>query len=792
VFCPPENLWRTAWRLGRRLALAALLIGTAAACSSGAHHRPPPVTASTTTTPATSTTTEPAQQFAPSPYSWVRSTAPALALGGGPSATLSAVLAPPAGGQWEVFGSRLDGSGSPTAAAWTSADARTWSVAALTSVSGPSQVRSAARYKSATVTVGSTGVGGSEQAAVWMSPAAGAPFVAETVPPTDAPSSMSIVAAGALGMFSAGSVDGRFALWSSTDGRQWQEVPAAEKVVESSPGARVNAMLASGVNIYAAGSVQLGSLRQPALWTTSDGINWHLVSSASPSFAGPTNRAIYSLAPLGSGLVAVGGVEKGTRWAPASWISPDGQSWSLASLDFEAVPAAHALQTPGDGTSARSVSAVTTLLGSTEVVAAGGGPDGQAVWQSSDGLHWSSMALAPKYAGATSWRAELAAATVDTVVVVDAESGQPYLLSDGGLAAGASHPPSGWSEPSANPAVFGSIQPQAVPVALESSGGHVQLTVQMMARPQSIGAASSTTEVLSSTDGRSWAVGATIPGPTALPSPDALVTKVPTGWVAVASRPAGGPVTWTSRNGASWTPAGSLTIPAPPTTTTTTLRTSTHPAAQWNIQIRGLCSTRVPVAAGSSSPSYVVAAVGSAISPAGAASSPSQGAAWIYSPGRGWQNAPVSPPLGAGSTESMSGCVGTASGLTAYGVAPAPGGAPAPATWQSADGTAWNRVSVSAFGPLSPNPLVSMATDGANWLAAARPIDDASPSPSLETGQEGLWLSTNAGASWQAVDTFIEPWRKADRSELYLVAFATGTPVIAGVVDGRLAVWTGV
>jgi hypothetical protein len=104
----------------------------------------------------------------------------------------------------------------------------------------------------------------------------------------------------------------------------------------------------------------------------------------------------------------------------------------------------------------------------------------------------------------------------------------------------------------------------------------------------------------------------------------------------------------------------------------------------------------------------------------------------------------------------------------------------------------WNRVSVSAFGPLSPNPLVSMATDGANWLAAARPIDDASPSPSLETGQEGLWLSTNAGASWQAVDTFIEPWRKADRSELYLVAFATGTPVIAGVVDGRLAVWTGV
>ena len=790
---PPENTRRRMpSRRPRRWALTTALIVTGAACSSGPRHHAPPVTA-TTTTVAPTTTTESAQQFAPSPYTWARSNSPALSLGGGPSATLSALLAPVAGGPWEVFGSRLDATGAPTASAWSSAAATTWSVAALPSPFGPSQVAAAARYKSSIVAVGSIGVGGSEQGAVWMTASPGAPYVAEAVQPADTPSSMSIVAAGALGMFSAGSIDGRFAMWSSTDGRQWQENTAAEKVIEGFPGARVNAMMASGVNIYVAGSVQDGSLQQPALWTTSDGINWRLVSSAAPSFAGPTNRVIYSLAPLGSGLVAVGAVQRGPTWAPASWISPDGQSWSLASLDFEAVPIPKAPEVPGDGTAARSVSAVTTLLGSTEVVATGGGPDGQAVWQSSDGLHWSSMSLPSRYAEATSWRAELAAATVDTTVVADAEPGQPYLLEEGGLAAGSSHPPSEWTEPSANPAEFGAIQREAEPVSLESSGRHVQLTVDIIVRPQSIGPASSTTDVLSSVDGRSWTAGASIPGPTSLPSPDALVAKVPNGWVAVASPSSSAPITWTSHNGATWTPAGSLALTTQSTsTTTTTVRVTGHAEAQWDITIRGLCSSRVSAVPGASSSSYVVAAVGSAMAPAGSASSSPQAAAWTYVPGRGWQNTPISPSQSLGSSESMSGCVGTASGLTAYGVAPATGGAPAPATWQTPDGSAWSRVAVTAFGAETPTPLASLATDGEKWLAAARPSSDATPAPSLQSGQEGLWLSTDGGSSWQAIDTFIDPWLKAEKSELYLVTFATGTPVIAGAVDGQLAVWIGV
>ena len=774
-----------------RVGLAALVL-TTAACTSGPH-RHTPETTSTTTAATTTTTTEPAQQFAPSPYTWMRSTSAALSLDGGPTATLSSVLAPISGGQWEVFGSRLGATGASSASVWTSADTTRWAVAALPSGSLPSHVDAATRYKSATVAVGSSGAGGSEQAAVWLSSSSGAPYVEESVQASDSPSSMTIVAAGALGMFSAGSIDGRFALWSSTNGRQWEEIPAAERVIEGSSGAQVNAMLAAGDNVYAAGSIQVGPLRQPALWSTSDGINWHLVGSAQPSFAGPTNRVIYSLAPLGTGLVAVGAVERGTRWVPASWISPEGQSWSLASSDFAGVPAARSPQVPGDGTAARSVSAVSTLLGSTEVVAAGGGPDGQAVWQSSDGLHWSSLALAPQYAGATSWRAELAAATIDTAVVMDAEPGQPYLLSESGLAAGASRPPSGWSQPSADPAEFGPIQPEAVPVAMESAGGHVQLTVEMIGRPQVIGPAATASAVLSSTDGKSWSATPAIPGPSSLPSPGALVLKVPTGWIAVASRPGAAPTTWTSKNGATWVPAGALELPSPSTaasTTTSATATSTRPTPQASIAIHGLCAARVHASATTSS--FVAAAVGSVLVANPSAPVTAQAAAWTYAPGQGWQNTPITSSQPAGTAASMSGCVGTATGLVAYGAGASPGGAPAPATWKSADGASWTRLTVNAFAAGTPGPLASLATDGDNWLAAGRPDADTGPGASLQNGQEGLWLSTDAGSTWQAIDTYVDPWLKADRSELYLVTFAAGTPVVAGVVDGQLAVWTGV
>jgi hypothetical protein len=147
---------------------------------------------------------------------------------------------------------------------------------------------------------------------------------------------------------------------------------------------------------------------------------------------------------------------------------------------------------------------------------------------------------------------------------------------------------------------------------------------------------------------------------------------------------------------------------------------------------------------------------------------------------------------------------------------------------------------------------VSLATNGGYWLAAADPDPAADPlvpgvlgaagraasaatdagvgpAPSIEDGRVGLWLSTNSGSVWQAVDTATSPWLAAQRTTLDLVGFAghpvlpsgtagsagsavhasattlpaftstpttlppsaSATPVVVGVVDGQLAVWTG-
>ena len=180
-----------------------------------------------------------------------------------------------------------------------------------------------------------------------------------------------------------------------------------------------------------------------------------------------------------------------------------------------------------------------------------------------------------------------------------------------------------------------------------------------------------------------------------------------------------------------------------------------------------------------------------------------------------------------GATSSLSGCVQVGTSLAAFGAAASPGGTPQPALWRSSDGTSWARVPVSAFASAAPLPLVSLAADGEDWLAAANPDPTADPvtagvvgargpaataardagvgpPPSIEDGQEALWLSSNGGSAWQLVDTATAPWIGNQRSQLNLVGFAQGspiqgtsasqataTPVVVGVVDGQLAVWTG-
>jgi hypothetical protein len=833
------------------------------ACSSGHSARP---VASSTSLPVT-TTTEPAPQYAPSPYSWDRVTSPALAVGGGASATLAGAIPPELTGTWTVFGSRLDGTDTPSATVWSSPDALRWSSTALSASDLPSQARAAARYKTVTVVAGSTGEGVNQQAAVWLSSGDGVAFQSESVPESNGPSAIDLITAGSLGIFAAGTVDGRFAMWSSTNGRQWSELPDAERVIGISPGAQVHALLAEGDFVYAAGSMQSGSALQAALWASADGINWHLVGSAGPSFSGPGGRVIYSLAPLNTGLVAVGALAAGRGWVPASWISPDGQSWSLPSEDFPGAGGVSAVAGGGfglsGGSAARSVSAVPTLAGPTSVVAAGGGPTAQYTWQSSDGLHWTALPLPAAAAQAGSWRAETAASTVDTTVVLDSEPGQPYLLTDsrpGGSASGSGT----WAQPSSVPTVFGPVRAEVVPVNVQTVAGHIELSVDVVVRPQSIGSARVSNDVLTSTDGSNWALappGTALSGsPPTIPVPGALTTRLPTGWLAVASRSGAAPLVWSSPTGATWKPVGALSVAQPVAGGSSSANGSSSAGVVPSTWVNGMCAARLPSVSGEGAVAlhYVAATVGSSavttpspIAAGGTTTTSGQDlatstpSAWVTNNGTTWRSATVNAGPPSGAIQSMSGCGQTGSALSAFGTGTAPAGAPEPALWRSIDGTTWSRVPVPAFTADAPNPLVALATDGDYWLAAANPdptadlLDPAQsdgpgraapsgsdagvgPTASVENGRDGLWLSTNGGAAWQLIDTATAPWVANEATQLDLVGFApsgsangSGTasigtststgasttvttnpgasaiPVVFGVVDGQLAVWTG-
>lgn len=796
-----------------------------ASCSAG---HAAPSAAGSTTVPAPTSTTEPPPHYAPSPYSWERSASPALAIGGGAGATISAVIAPTLNQAWIAVGTRPSASGAPVATQWTSTDGVKWSSSPIVGGQSASSALAAAQYRGETVVVGSVGEGANRQAAAWISPSPGAPFAAASIPPTGGPSGMSLVTAGALGLFATGTVNGRFAVWSSTDGRHWSEQPAAEKAITSSPGARVWAMLAEGDTVYAAGSVGSGAAQAAAVWSTTDGLHWHSITTAANAFAGPGSRVIYSLAPLGNGLVAAGAVNRGSGWIPASWVSPDGASWSPASTDFPGAPTAvdpgATLYGPSGGSALRSVSEVPTLAGSSDLVATGGGPFGQAAWRSTDGLHWTPLPL-PGGDSSAGWRATLIAATITTTVIADGETGQAHLITDTAA---------GWSEPSADPATFGPVRPTAVPLSIQPSGGRLVMTVRLVNDPQAIGAPKVTYATLASPNGVDWTpVPAGTGGPPSVPAAGALTVQLPTGWVAVGQPASGQPEGWTSPDGRNWTAQGLLdsaasgaqsggsatTPPASVNGLCATTTAVTGSASTSTTSTTGSTSTSTPAGTGHT---QAVVAVGSVEQPpAAGASSPavtaSQAAAWVSVDGTGWKRATISPGPAAGSFESISGCARTSSGLVAWGSSTTSGGVSVPAVWRSATGSSWTRLSVATFSAGSPAPLTDLAASGQVVMALAEP-DPADgpdpiepgpvptagpaasavtpapvgPAPTLENGQLGLWLSSDGGTTWNAVDTAAPPWLGNSGSQVGLVAFAGHTPVLAGTIDGTLAVWTGV
>jgi hypothetical protein len=512
------------------------------------------------------------------------------------TSTLSAVVQPGQRGQWLIAGTQYRTGGPAVATVWSSPDALTWSKTVLPTPSGTvsDEADAVTDWGEREVVVGSIGSGADQRAAVWVNGAPGQPWEAiPDNPAFDAPvpaasgtetgAAMDTVAAGALGLFAAGTLDGQASVWYSTDGHQWDALSGADQVINADPGAVVNDILSTPLGVFAAGSSVNGNRLSAGLWYSSDGIHWETVREPGPIFFGAGDHVITSLVdiaaigssisggPTPTGLLAVGGVRMGATWQPASWISPDGFSWSQTSESF-----------PLDDEPPDSPGALAYAATGAEglMYAAGGSPGRQRLWQSSDGLAWSPVALPPAADRDTSWHLGLVAAGGHTAVLADNLPGQPYVLvrQDGS-----------WHEPSGT-GVFGSPLPTAWPTSLVSDNGQLVMSVQLFNPGQVLGNGGGSVAVLTSTDGVSWqtsnvdafenaTVNQLLPVPAGLLAVGATngagqqIQKAPYGWTdAFASLSEDGGITWPNE------PINPATLGDPPPmgpTTTTTTSTST-------------------------------------------------------------------------------------------------------------------------------------------------------------------------------------------------------------------------
>jgi hypothetical protein len=123
-------------------------------------------------------------------------------------------------------------------------------------------------------------------------------------------------------------------------------------------------------------------------------------------------------------------------------------------------------------------------------------------------------------------------------------------------------------------------------------------------------------------------------------------------------------------------------------------------------------------------------------------------------------------------------------------------GSTGPAYWSSVAGTHWTWRADSPFGSGFPLRAVALTGTSPLWLAAARGDDpDLGPTDAGSLaggGLSGLWRTADGGATWQKLDTTTAQWQGAQTAQIDRVALFGTLPVVAGAVDGRLAVWTGV
>ncbi|MDQ2725430.1 MAG: glycoside hydrolase, partial [Actinomycetota bacterium] len=765
---------------------------------------------------------------------------PNLAIGGGPTTSLAGVVPPASGSPWQIVGTRTNPDGTTTATVWTSPDATTWTATALTGPGLISQARAATTSGTKTVIVGSSGTGNTQQAAVWLSASPGAAFRQVDAPgvfagPSSASGSdrdsansastgsgggsatMDLVAAGALGVFAAGTAGGDEAMWYSTDSLHWSRLKGAEQVIDKAVAPHVNALLVAANGVYAAGSVADGSApdasaTDASVWSSTDGITWQQVRTAQDTFTGDGDHVINGLANLGTGLVAVGAVRSGQSWSPASWISPEGHSWSQASQSF---PLNEGPRPDSSGTAINGVASATLDTGRTvsegSLAAVGGSPSAQRLWTSRDGSAWSEVALPANAANAADWRAGQVATDGSTTVVIDNSTGSPRVLVDR---------PQGWTEVSADPAVFGPPRPTATPARLLTQGTTMALFVRIDDPGQVLGTETTSTAVLTSPDGSNWTASNSAPfaGHSVTDATTLANGLVAVGHTSALSSTLGagptGASAWFSPDAASWTlspeppavfggaPLGAARADAVTRLGATVIavgRQTSSPATPadqavaWTSADGHVWSPASPLDAtaglaiedpkGVCGGPQSVVAVGTVVR-----SGPgSQAMAWSSSDGVHWQEGTVSPTPDPSANESMQSCITTGNGYIAFGSTQGTDGTVDAAVWYSNNGMQWTRQTVTAFAGSGLGPIKDLAVGGTTWLA----VSGSGDLTTAAGGNLGVWRTGDAGSTWQRIDTTGAPWTAGQTASVDRVALNGANAVVAGQVDGRLTVWLG-
>lgn len=879
---------------------------TTSATTTAATTAPSSRPSATGTSPLTTSSTGPTTTVSVPPaeaYSWQRDTGLALDLGGGSSSTLSAVVAPGPGQGWLIAGTQFSSAGSTVATVWTSTNATTWDETALPTPAGgtDSQALAAVNWGARRLVVGSIGTGASMTAAVWVSPGPASAFslatsvanstsptttttattatttTATTTPATSTPATstsatstsatstsstststtvpgnpvpesvMDQVTAGTLGLFASGTLNGKAAMWYSSDGQDWSLLAGADQALDHDPGAVVNSLLSTSHGVFAAGSWANGDRTSAALWYSGNGIHWGPVNAAAGSFTGPGDHVITALVNISetgssggsgpSGLLAVGGTRVGPTWQPASWISPDGFSWSETSESFT-------LNNEPPGSAGALVYAATAA--NDLLYAVGGSPERQRFWTSQQGLAWSASPLPAGAVADTHWHLGLVAVNGGTMVLADNLPGQPFVLVRQGTQ---------WSQPSATGA-FGNPLPTATPTSLIDDTGTSTLvmSVDLSAPGARLGRGRTSVAILTSTNGQAWRTADADAFPGAEVS---QLLPVPGGVMAVGQAGLSGPVTgsggWTGAfaslsadMGATWpneliSPAGLgspvSSLPASSAGGTSTPAGAVALSGPFSAKAAGRVGTSQyvvgeagPVAVAWSSPAGLIwqgaqaldstppvnteqvlytCSSGSRAVVVGSTTTTGYGslpAAWTSTDGSTWVASSFLPTPAAGSFSSVEGCFYTGNGFIAYGETASADHAARPVLWSSSDGTAWQELSTTFNGvaggqPTGPQtaPLDGVATGTTTWLGISGDEDlptQAWPAPvggasGLAVSPPGLWDSTDAGNTWQELDTSSPVFDAASSSQADQAVYVGHEPVVAGTVDGRLAVWVG-